>query len=213
MRHCGTRCWRTIGPPTVASSTPSPRPASIAGRPARAGAPPRPRALLRRAGRGASRTASARASAASRTPGRRSIPGSTRSAARRLPVERGGSPVAGDAWPPARRQPLSPAAQLQAHGRRDAARVRGRVPAARGQGPAAVRRRHHRRRCSTQATARAAASTSAPCRSWEWRRPSTGRAARGWRSATRSSTRRSADCWSRRRARRLRGGDGRPTRS
>ena len=119
----------------------------------------------------------------------------------RLPGERRRAPVARDAGAAARRQPVSPAAELQAAGRRHAARVRGRVPAGQGEAAPARRPATSPARCSTPATDRAAASTSAPCRSSGWRRRSTGAAARACASVSRSSTprtRRSAACSSRR---------------
>ncbi len=63
----------------------------------------------------------------------------------RVPHERRGPAVAGHAGRAARRQPLSSAAQLQASGRGDATRVRGRRPSAKGEGAPSAGRRHHRR--------------------------------------------------------------------
>ena len=82
-------------------------------------------ALLRRAGRGArgrfprlQALQAGRSRAGGRSLDRQDPP------RLRLPLERRGPSVAGDAGRAARRQPVSPAAQLQAAGRRHAARVR-----------------------------------------------------------------------------------------
>ena len=119
----------------------------------------------------------------------------------RLSLERRGPSVAGDAGGASGRQPVSPAAQLQAAGRRDAARVRGGVSVCARSRDACAGPATSPARCWTPATDRAAASTSARCRSSGWRRRSIGAAAPGCRSATPSSirrTRRSGGCWWRR---------------
>ena len=202
-RTCGQRerlndvaCWNAVvgarqATPTGCSSTACARPASTAGRRARA------------AGRGAI------ASPSSRRPTRRARAGfraclrckpdadgdGGRSLGRedpprvRLPVERRGPSVARDAGRAPRRQPVSPAAQLQASGRRLAARVRRSLPAAARSSGAFVSRTTSPARCSTPATDRAAGSTSAPCRSSGWRRRSTDVEARACRFSTRSSIR------------------------
>ena len=175
-------------------------------------APPRPRRVLRRASR-RTRGGIPRVQALQAGCGRRRTGSLGREDPARLRVslERRGSSLAGHARGAPRRQPVPPAAQLQAARRRHAARIRGRLPAAQGEGAPAAGGRRSPARCSTPATDRAAASTSARCRSSGWRRRSIAAAAPACRSATRSSTRRTLARPAARRgdaARRVRGGDG-----
>ena len=146
MAHGGAPCSRAIDAPTASSCTASDRPASIAGRRAPAGAP----AARWSRSSPLPPTQSARASVRAGVckPQEGALPDPWIDKIRRASVylaNAEGHPLPRQARAARGRQPLPPAAQLQAARRRHAARVRGGVPAAEGEAAAAPGRGGDRR--------------------------------------------------------------------